>query len=80
MAVSYEYKQIVPYAGIKYSDVSGEAEAQIIGRKYKLDFDNENNVGIFAGGDITINDSFTANIEGRFIDETALSLAGTLRF
>jgi len=80
LEVAYQYKQIVPYVGVKYGDATGEAVATINGAKFKNDFENEDNVGIFVGGDIIINDSITANIEGRFIDETALSLAGTVRF
>ena len=80
LEVAYQYKQIVPYVGVKYSGATGEATATINGTKYKYDFENENDIGIFAGGDFTINDSVTVNAEGRFIDETALSLAGTVRF
>ena len=80
LAVSYQIEQIIPYVGVKYSDATGEAITTISGTKYKNDFENDDNVGIFVGGDILINDSFTANIEGRFIDETALSLGATLRF
>ena len=80
LEVAYQYKQVVPYVGVKYGDATGEAEATINGAKFKNDFENKDNVGIFVGGDIMINDSVTANIEGRFIDETALSLAGTVRF
>lgn len=78
--LAYQYKQIVPYFGVKYSDATGEAKATIAGTSYKNDFEGEDNVGIFVGGDIVINDCFTANVEGRFIDETALSIAGNLRF
>ncbi len=80
LEVAYEYKQIVPYVGAKYSDATGEATATISGSSFKNDFENEDNVGIFVGSDILINDSMTLNVEGRFIDETALSLAGTVRF
>jgi hypothetical protein len=80
LAVSYQMDQIIPYAGVKYSDATGEAEAKINGKAYKNDFENKDNVGIFVGGDILINDSFMLNIEGRFIDETALSLGAILRY
>ena len=80
LAVSYQIDQIIPYVGVKYSDATGEAVTTVSGTKYKNDFENKDNVGIFVGGDILLNDSFTANIEGRFIDETALSLGATLRF
>jgi hypothetical protein len=80
LAVSYQVDQFAPYVGVKYSDATGEAVTKIDGTSYKNDFRNKNNVGIFVGGDIVINNSMTANIEGRFIDETALSLSGVMRF
>ncbi len=80
LEVAYQYKQIVPYVGVKYSDSDGKAQATINGNPFQVDFENKDNVGIFVGGDIVMNDYATLNIEGRFIDETALSLAGTVRF
>ena len=80
LAVAYQYKQIVPYVGVKYSDASGEATVTTNDGSGKYKFENEDKVGIFVGGDIIINDSMTVNAEGRFIDETALSLGGTVRF
>ncbi len=78
--VAYQYKQIVPYVGVKYSDAGGKAQATINGNPYQIDFEGKDNCGIFVGGDIIMNDYATLNVEGRFIDETALSLAGTIRF
>jgi hypothetical protein len=80
LAVSYQMDTIIPYVGVKYSDATGEAVAKIDGTSYKLDFENEDNVGIFVGGDILVNDMFTVNVEGRFIDETALTVGGIMRF
>jgi hypothetical protein len=81
LAVSYQMDQFIPYIGGKYSDSSGDAKTTIVNDKeYKVDFRNKTKVGMFVGGDFLVNDSFTANIEGRFFDETALSLGATLRF
>ena len=80
LALSYQIEQVIPYVGVKYSDVRTELKEKVTGDGYKVKLKAKNNVGIFVGGDIAINDSFTANIEGRFIDETALSLGATLRF
>jgi hypothetical protein len=79
LAVSYQMDQFIPYVGVKYSDASGDAKATI-STEYKHDFANKDNVGMFVGGDFLVSDSFTANVEGRFFDETALSLGATLRF
>jgi hypothetical protein len=80
LGVSYQADKFIPYAGVKYSDSTGEAVAKIDGTSYKNSFKNKNNVGIFVGADLLVHDSFTANVEGRFIDETALSVGGALRF
>jgi opacity protein-like surface antigen len=80
LALSYQIEQIIPYVGVKYSDVRTELKEKVTGDAYKVKLKAKNNVGIFVGGDIAVNDSFTANIEGRFIDETALSLGATVRF
>jgi hypothetical protein len=80
LAVSYQMDQFIPYIGGKYSDASGDAKTTIDGTEYKVNFKNKNKVGMFVGGDFLVNDSLTANVEGRFFDETALSLGATLRF
>jgi hypothetical protein len=80
LAASYQVDQFSPYVGVKYSAATGDAKATIGTTPYKVDFKNKNHVGLFLGGDLVVNDSFTANIEGRFIDETALSLSGVMRF
>lgn len=80
LAVSYQIDQFIPYAGVKYSDATGDATATIAGSEYKIDFENDDNVGIFVGGDYLIDDSVMINIEGRFIDETAISAGATIRF
>ena len=80
LAASYQMEQFIPYIGGKYSDASGDAKTTISTTEYKINFKNKNKIGMFVGGDFLVNDSFTANAEGRFFDETALSLGATLRF
>jgi hypothetical protein len=80
LAVSYQMDQFIPYIGAKYSDASGDAKTKISSTEYKVDFKNKTKVGMFVGGDFLVNDYFTANVEGRFFDETALSLGATVRF
>lgn len=80
LAVSYQIDQFIPYVGVKYSDATGDATATLNGQEYKIDFEGDDNVGIFVGGDYLIDDSVMINVEGRFIDETALSLGATIRF
>ena len=65
---------IVYYTGFKYSDM-----------KVKLDEDNltlsaKHNIGAFLGADYKVSDIISLNIEGRFIDETAVTVGGVLYF
>jgi hypothetical protein len=50
------------------------------GQGYKVDFENEDNFGIFTGADVIFNDVFSINCEGRFIDETAVTAGAKVRF
>lgn len=79
-ALSYQVEKFIPYVGCKYSDATGAAKVTAGGKEFKVDFENEDNFGIFAGVDLAFNDSVMINAEGRFIDETALSASATIRF
>lgn len=83
VALELAYHQadnFIPYAGVKYSDMNGEASATIVGTKYDKDLGAEDKIGIFAGCDVLIADSISVYAEGRFVDETALSAGATIRF
>ena len=79
-AVAYQWKKINPYVGIKYSDITGNTKATISGTKYTTEIAGDDKVGVFCGLGISLTDYSVFNIEGRFIDEEALSVGGTLRF
>ncbi len=72
----------VPYLGVKYSDLRIKATA------IADDDDDEDwikckaddNVGVFVGTDYKIADNWKLNLEGRFVDETAMSLGATYKF
>lgn len=74
--VAKKIGDFVPYLGVKYSSVK---------TKYKIDwedgstnkykYDSKNNVGVFLGTDWKLNDTWSLNLEGRFIDEEAVSFA-----
>jgi hypothetical protein len=80
LGVSYQVEKLIPYVGVKFSDATGDASTTISGTTYKIDFDNKDNFGIFAGIDFLAADWGTLNVEGRLIDETALTAGATLRF
>jgi len=80
-AASLEWGKLVPYIGVKYSDIDATIKATVLGTTYedssaKLD----NHLGVFAGCDLLILDSMSVNIEGRFVDEEALTLGVAVRF
>jgi len=80
VGVSVQFENLVPYAGVKYSEADGHAKATFTTAEYKEDFGADDNFGAFVGADFIVNDSITIYAEGRFIDETAFSGGGTIRF
>jgi len=80
LAASYQMDSFVPYLGVKFATLDGEVKGTYSGTEYKLDYEEDENVGMFAGFDFLINDSIALNFEGRFIDEEAISVGGTIRF
>ncbi len=74
--------KLVPYAGIKYSDVNGRLRLQRSDAVYfnPGTIDSERNFGIFVGCDILGTGSLSLNVEGRFIDETAFTGGMALLF
>ena len=81
LGISKEMDGFLPYGGIKLSDVEASMKATIGGTTYTTDdADSENIFGIFIGCDFVATDNFSIGVEGRFIDETAFSILGTLRF
>jgi hypothetical protein len=82
LGASLEWNELfVPYGGVKYSTFNTTAQATVSGTTYSFsDVEPDSNIGIFIGTDIRVFDSLSFNVEGRFIDETALSAGGMLRF
>lgn len=77
---------LTPYLGARYSDLRLKIKRDIeytisdgtIGRDGKIAA--ENNCGGFAGLLFNVGDNISLKLEGRFIDETAVSIAGGYRF
>jgi len=67
--------RLSPYAGIKYSDISGRLRMVTAnGAVYHPDnIKSDKNIGIVVGCDLVGDDYISLNLEGRFIDETAIS-------
>lgn len=73
----------VPYLGGKYSGVSVSAKVKWEGDDEdaeKMKFRADDHFGVFLGTDYKLGDSWKLNIEGRFVDETAMNLGATYRF
>gem|GEM_PF-356161 len=66
---------MVPYAGLKYSQVYGRLRLVRSDATFYNpgEIESDHNVGIFAGCDFVGPNSVSLNIEGRFLDETAFS-------
>jgi len=67
-----KFKYFMPYAGVKYSDFR---ESSINSVNY-----SDTIVGIFIGCAITPIKAFSIDLQGRFIDETALAVKATYKF
>ncbi|MFZ2385680.1 MAG: hypothetical protein WBE75_05700 [Candidatus Omnitrophota bacterium] len=82
--VAAKLGNFVPYLGVKYSGVVTRIKyAGVSG-----DDDDEDNtkdraddhVGVFVGTDFKITENWKLNVEGRFVDETAVSLGLNYKF
>ncbi|NQT95954.1 MAG: hypothetical protein HQ572_05830, partial [Candidatus Omnitrophica bacterium] len=74
-----EWPHLTPYAGVKYThlkiDVDTTAKSGSTSIPVPDGYKNENKVGIICGADLTFESltGFSFNVEGRFLDETAIS-------
>lgn len=87
--VNKTFGQFSPYAGMKYSDATLRNELNVsytdsngyLSTKYETKYRADKNIGVFAGIDINIiSNKLKLNIEGRFIDETAVTIGMNYRF
>lgn len=75
--VAKKFGNFLPYLGVRYSDarIKGKDED---GDTTKIKADD--NFGVFLGTDYKIGENWRLNLEGRFVDETAMSVGATYRF
>ena len=70
-----------PYIGARYSDLRlDQSSPNDPNRWNNLVFNAVYNIGVFTGMDCNFGDSFKLNVEGRFVDETAMSVGLAYRF
>ena len=67
-----------PYAGIKYLDMQVRVKSTT--DLPVLHFENQNNWGVFVGCSLIFSCNFYLNVEGRFIDETAVGASAIAAF
>lgn len=87
--VNQTFRQFSPYAGLKYSDATLKNEIRTsftdsigpFSAKFETKARADKNFGVFIGTDIyVISSKMSVNIEGRFIDETAVTIGMNYRF
>ena len=82
--VSYKIDLFTPYVGLKYS--STEAHIGPFSNSVSISgadtnhFENKTPVGLFLGCSLSTGKYFMLNVEGRLIDEDAVTISGDLRF
>lgn len=70
-----------PYIGGRYSDLRLDQKRPSDPRRWSnLVFSAEYNIGIFTGMDWNLGSNLKFNVEGRFVDETAISVGAEYRF
>jgi len=73
--------EFVPYFGVRYSDMRVRIKKPASsGWSDNLKFEADDNFGLFLGTDYKINEQWLLNLEGRFLDETAVSFGITFKF
>lgn len=79
--IARKINSFTPYLGIRYSDMKtklkGPAED---GWADNVKSEADDNVGVFLGTDYKIGENWKLNLEGRFVDETAMSFGATYKF
>lgn len=79
--VARKIANFTPYAGGRYSDLRLKQEGPDDPKRWdKLRFKADCNIGVFVGTDCNLGEHCKLTVEGRFIDETAMSVCATYGF
>jgi len=83
--LAYKMGDFIPYVGGKYSNLRTDYKIKYattgVGTDWnKPKFKADDNFGVFCGMNYKVGENFVLNVEGRFIDETAMSFGATCRF
>ncbi|MFH1237973.1 MAG: hypothetical protein ABIH79_01110 [archaeon] len=76
--------KFVPYVGVGYAKVDTKYlwgwDELINQGTQECNFESDKNIGMFIGTDWNLDDAWSLNLEGRFIDKQAISLAVGCKF
>ena len=78
LLVGKKIDSFTPYAGVKYSDM--KVNMKIDDSDNKMKAEAKDNVGAIVGLDYAMDKNWKFNVEGRFIDETAVSGSVVFKF
>ena len=79
--VAKKIADFTPYLGVRYSDLRMNQKKPNDPKRWdNLIFDAARNFGVFTGLDWNFGKNFKLNVEGRFVDETAISVSAAYRF
>lgn len=81
LGLAYQYKSFIPYIGGKYSNIDSHMEFTHDSTSHSdKELEASDNFGVYGGIDILLNDFVSLNIEGRAVDESAVSVGLSARF
>ncbi len=80
LGLSYTSLTLTPYFGVKYSDCECKLEIDDHGTIHKTRANSKDIIGVFVGVDYLFAENAALNLEGRFIDETALNVGMKINF
>lgn len=80
LGVTKNFDWIKPYAGVKYLDVKATGKVSVSGDSFEASVKNKDKVGVFTGVAITPMPGLELNVQGRFVDETAVMGSVSYKF
>lgn len=90
LSISKQFEQFLPYAGLKYAGGKLDVDSTFTGldgsgttvgsMEEKYTFKPEDTIGIFVGTDYDVTENLTLNVEGKFVNETAIAFGASYKF
>ena len=84
LGVSHRFNYWAPYIGVKYSNIWGKFKygdvLKLSPWGHSMNFENRFPLGPFVGCSFFLQRGLNINIEGRWVNETAMTVSGDFRF